>query len=112
MGLFVKNQSRITSYNVCYTKLLRYLAEQGYTIATLGDMYRVPGSKKSLMELQSEGADVRIVYGIPDAVKLAKKQNEKVIFVAIGFETTAVITSYSIHYTKLYDTNYVARRWS
>ncbi|MBB6401801.1 hydrogenase expression/formation protein HypD [Methanococcus maripaludis] len=70
-----------------------YLAEQGHTIATLGDMYRVPGSKKSLMQLQSEGADVKIVYGIGDAVKLAKKQDEKVVFVAIGFETTAPTTA-------------------
>jgi hydrogenase expression/formation protein HypD len=74
-----------------------YLAENGYTITTLGDMYRVPGSKKSLMQLQSEGADVRIVYGIGDAVKLAKEQKEnnkgKVVFVAIGFETTAPTTA-------------------
>ncbi len=74
-----------------------YLAENGYTIGTLGDMYRVPGSNKSLMQLQSEGADVRIVYGIGDAVKLAKEQKEtnkgKVVFVAIGFETTAPTTA-------------------
>ncbi len=74
-----------------------YLAENGYTIATLGDMYRVPGSKKSLMQLQSEGADVKIVYGIGDAVRLAKEQKKnnkgKVVFVAIGFETTAPTTA-------------------
>lgn len=73
-----------------------YLAEQGYTIATLGDMYRVPGSKKSLMELQSEGADVKLVYGIGDAVKLAKEQENKVVFIAIGFETTAPTTAAEI----------------
>ncbi|WP_048055631.1 hydrogenase formation protein HypD [Methanotorris igneus] len=70
-----------------------YLAENGYTIATLGDMYRVPGSEKSLMEAQSEGYDVRIVYGINDAVKIAKKEGNKVVFVAIGFETTAPTTA-------------------
>ncbi|WP_209590019.1 hydrogenase formation protein HypD [Methanococcus voltae] len=70
-----------------------YLAEEGYTIATLGDMYRVPGSDKSLMQLQSEGADVRIVSGIPEAVKIAKTTDKKVVFVAIGFETTAPTTA-------------------
>jgi len=70
-----------------------YLAEEGYTVATLGDMYRVPGSKKSLMELQSEGADIRIVYGIGDAVRIAEKEGNKVVFIAIGFETTAPTTA-------------------
>ncbi|GBF36828.1 hydrogenase formation protein HypD [Methanofervidicoccus abyssi] len=70
-----------------------YLAEEGYTVVTLGDMYRVPGSRKSLMELQSEGADIRIVYGIGDAVRIAEKEGEKVVFIAIGFETTAPTTA-------------------
>ncbi|HIP91493.1 MAG TPA: hydrogenase formation protein HypD [Methanothermococcus okinawensis] len=70
-----------------------YLAEEGYTVATLGDMYRVPGSKKSLMELQSEGADIRIVYGIGDAVRIGEKEGKDVVFIAIGFETTAPTTA-------------------
>ncbi len=68
-----------------------YLCEKGYTICTLGDMYRVPGSKKSLMDLQSEGGDVKIVYGISDSVKLSKKGKD-VVFISIGFETTAPTT--------------------
>ena len=71
-----------------------YLAEKNYIITTLGDMYRVPGSKKSLMELQSEGADVRIVYGIGESIKIAKRENnKKVVFIAIGFETTSPTTA-------------------
>ncbi len=70
-----------------------YLADNGYVITTLGDMYRVPGSEKSLMEKQSEGCDVRIVYSISEAVKMAKKERDKkFVFVAIGFETTAPTT--------------------
>ncbi len=74
-----------------------YLANEGYTIATLGDMYKVPGSSKSLMNLQSEGKDIKIVYGISDAVKLAKNNpDKKVVFVAIGFETTSPTTASEI----------------
>lgn len=70
-----------------------YLADNGYVITTLGDMYRVPGSEKSLMEKQAEGCDVRIVYSISEAVKMAKKERDKkFVFVAIGFETTAPTT--------------------
>jgi hydrogenase expression/formation protein HypD len=83
-----------------------YLAENGYTVATLGDMYRVPGSKKSLMQLQSEGADVKIVYGIGDAVKFAKENpDKKVVFVAIGFETTAPTTASELLSLNNYNSN-------
>ncbi len=65
------------------------LAEQGHIVTTFGDMARVPGTRKSLEGARSEGADVRIVYSIADAVELARKAAKEVIFFAIGFETTA-----------------------
>ena len=53
-------------------------------------MLRVPGSKKDLFTVKSEGGDVRIVYSPLDAVKIAMKNpDKKVVFFAIGFETTA-----------------------
>ncbi|HIC96101.1 TPA: hydrogenase formation protein HypD [Candidatus Bipolaricaulota bacterium] len=65
------------------------LAEQGHILATFGDMARVPGSRGSLEEARSRGADVRIVYSIAEAVELAHRTDREVIFFAVGFETTA-----------------------
>ena len=66
-------------------------------ITTFGDMTRVPATSLSLAELKAKGADVRIVYGPNDAVKIAKENPRKeVIFFAIGFETTAPLIGYEI----------------
>jgi hydrogenase expression/formation protein HypD len=57
---------------------------------SFGDMLRVPGSSKSLLDAKAEGADVRIVYSPLDALKLAKTNPQRqVVFFAVGFETTA-----------------------
>jgi hydrogenase expression/formation protein HypD len=65
------------------------LAKSGATVVTFGDMMRVPGSAGSLLDAKSEGADVKMVYSIDDAVSLAEKKPElKVVFFGIGFETT------------------------
>jgi len=62
----------------------------GVILATFGDMVRVPGSRGSLQDARAEGADVRIVYSPMDAVKLARKHRRTpVIFLGVGFETTA-----------------------
>ena len=51
------------------------------TVVTFGDMMRVPGSAESLLDAKSEGADVRMVYSIDDAVALAEKKPElEVVF--------------------------------
>ncbi|GAG82695.1 unnamed protein product, partial [marine sediment metagenome] len=66
-------------------------------ITTFGDMIRVPATSISLAELKAKGADVRIVYGPNDAVKIAKENpNKEVIFFAIGFETTVPLIGYEI----------------
>ncbi len=69
------------------------LAEQGVRIATYGDMLRVPGTAKSLLEAQAEGAHIDVVYGAAQAVELARGTSEEVVFFATGFETTAVATA-------------------
>jgi hydrogenase expression/formation protein HypD len=57
---------------------------------SFGDMLRVPGSRGDLLSLKSKGADVRTVYSPLDAVNLAAANpSRKVVFFAIGFETTA-----------------------
>lgn len=66
-------------------------------IATFGDMLRVPGSTSSLMQERARGADVRIVYSTLDAVSLAEKNpGKKVVFLGVGFETTAPTIAASI----------------
>jgi hydrogenase expression/formation protein HypD len=70
------------------------LARKGKTAATFGDMIHVPGEKESLQSIRTEGCDVRTVYGIEDAVAVAEKQKDKeVVFMAVGFETTAPTTA-------------------
>ena len=65
------------------------LAKSGATIVTFGDMMRVPGSAESLLDAKSQGADVKMVYSIDDAIALAEKKPElEVVFFGIGFETT------------------------
>jgi len=62
----------------------------GITIATFGDMIRVPGSGTSLLKQRGLGADIRIVYSAYDAFYLAQQDpNQKVVFLGVGFETTA-----------------------
>lgn len=59
-------------------------------LATFGDMVRVPGTSFSLQEAAAAGAEVRIVYSPLDAVQYAKEHPEKqVVFLGVGFETTA-----------------------
>lgn len=66
-------------------------------ITTFGDMLRVPATNISLAELKAKGADIRIVYGPNDAVRIAKENPDKeVIFFAIGFETTVPLIGYEL----------------
>ena len=78
-------------------KAVAYSRLPGTIIATFGDMLRVPGSRSSLQEERARGADVRIVYSPLDAVKLAERHRDRqVIFLGIGFETTAPTIGASI----------------
>ncbi|WP_409200563.1 hydrogenase formation protein HypD [Methanobrevibacter sp. DSM 116169] len=72
------------------------LLDKGVTVTTFGDMLRVPGSNSSLAEAKAEGADVRVVYGINKAVEIAEKENNEVVFIGAGFETTAPTTASEI----------------
>lgn len=74
------------------------LARQTETIiVTFGDMVRVPGSSSSLLREKAIGADIRVVYSPLDALKLAQTSSAKrVIFLGVGFETTAPAIAGSI----------------
>lgn len=76
-----------------------YLAQQKDVIlCSYGDMLRVPGSnQKSLLKAKAQGARVQMVYSIDDAVKLAQNNStKKIIFFAVGFETTTPPTAAAI----------------
>lgn len=63
---------------------------EGVTVATFGDLMRVPGTHSTLEKERAAGRDVRIVYSATDAVALARQLPERtVVFLGIGFETTA-----------------------
>ncbi len=59
-------------------------------LVSYGDMLRVPGSRSDLFRAKAEGAEVRVVYSPMEALKIARENStRKVVFLAIGFETTA-----------------------
>jgi hydrogenase expression/formation protein HypD len=65
-------------------------SEPGVIFCSFGDMLRVPGTRGDLLRLKADGRDIRIVYSPLDAVTLAAKNpDRRVVFFAIGFETTA-----------------------
>jgi hydrogenase expression/formation protein HypD len=69
------------------------LSRAGLTIAVFGDVMKVPGEMGSLNDAKADGGDVRIVFGVDDAVALAKRSQKEVVFMGIGFETTAPTTA-------------------
>lgn len=77
-----------------------WLASQPDVIlATFGDMMRVPGSDVSLMQARAQGSDIRFVYSPLDSLKIAEENpDKKVIFFAVGFETTAPSTAVTLKY--------------
>ncbi len=80
---------------VCVTtagqvELALELARRGAMVATFGDMMRVPGPSGSLAGARAAGGDVRVVYSPQQALELAAREpGREVVFVAVGFETTA-----------------------
>ena len=66
-------------------------------ITTYGDLIRVPGSSSSLDKEKAMGADIRMVYSTLEAINIAKHNpGKKIIFLGIGFETTAPSTAAAI----------------
>jgi len=78
-------------------KAIAYASQDGVIIATFGDMVKVPGSASSLVKEKSNGARIRVVYSSLEALKIAQDNpRSKVIFLGIGFETTAPTVASSI----------------
>ncbi|HXZ41753.1 MAG TPA: hydrogenase formation protein HypD [Terriglobales bacterium] len=71
-------------------KAITLASRQDVILVSYGDMLRVPGSRSDLFRAKAQGGDVRIAYSSMEAVKLARSNpDRKVVFLAIGFETTA-----------------------
>ena len=81
---------------------IRLSLEPDVIVASFGDMLAVPGSiplkgerrgdvRMSLLDARARGGDVRAVYSVFDAKKLAEQNPDKqVAFFSVGFETTVV----------------------
>jgi hydrogenase expression/formation protein HypD len=71
-------------------KAIAIASKPNVVFCSFGDMLRVPGSQRSLLEAKAVGADVRMVYSPLDALELARRNpDQQVVFFAVGFETTA-----------------------
>ncbi|MBL0712953.1 MAG: hydrogenase formation protein HypD [Desulfosarcina sp.] len=76
---------------------IAYARQEDTIVATFGDLLRVPGTRSSLQKEKAEGKDIRVVYSAFDAVKMAAGQRDKrVVFLGVGFETTAPTIAASI----------------
>lgn len=83
--------------NVDLDKAIALAQIPGVIIATFGDMLKVPGSQTSLQKVKANGAEVYTVYSTMDALKIAEENPTKsVVFLGIGFETTAPIIAASV----------------
>lgn len=77
------------------------LMEKGVIVCSFGDMVRVPGSKRSLLQAKAEGGDLRILYSPIEAVAVARENPDReVVFFAVGFETTAPANALSVLHAK------------
>ncbi|MFC4586245.1 hydrogenase formation protein HypD [Sphaerisporangium corydalis] len=69
----------------------------GVIMTSFGDMMRVPGGRGTFLDAMARGADIRMVYSPLDALKIARENpDKKVVFLAIGFETTAPSTAMTV----------------
>ncbi|MFH1051627.1 MAG: hydrogenase formation protein HypD [bacterium] len=78
-------------------KAIQLALNKDVILTSFGDMLRVPGSKHDLLSVKAMGRDVRMVYSPLDAVKIAQNNPyKKVVFFAVGFETTAPANAMSV----------------
>jgi len=72
-------------------------AQPDVILTSFGDMMRVPGGHGSFLDAKARGADIRMVYSPMDALKIARANpDRRVVFMAIGFETTAPSTALTV----------------
>ena len=82
-------------------KAINIASRPDVIFTSFGDMLRVPGSKNDLLSVKANGGNVKMVYSPLDAVNLAEKNpDKKVVFFAVGFETTAPANAMSVFEAK------------
>ncbi len=82
-------------------KALAIASRPDVIFCSFGDMLRVPGSQDDLFKIKGAGGDVRVVYSPLDAVNIARENPDKeVVFLAIGFETTAPANAMAVKVAK------------
>lgn len=82
-------------------KALAIASRKDVMFTSFGDMLRVPGSTNDLLSIKAAGGSVRMVYSPLDAVKLAQEHpDKKIVFFAVGFETTAPANAMSVWQAK------------
>ena len=91
----VTHESEVAAY-------LELAARSDVIIATFGDLMRVPGpGGASLKKAQAEGARIEVVYSPFDALAVAQANpGDKVVFLGIGFETTAPTVAATVRQAK------------
>ncbi len=78
-------------------KAIKIAKREDVIFTSFGDMLRVPGSEEDLLSIKAKGGNVKMVYSPLDAVKIAKENpDKKVVFFAVGFETTAPANAMSV----------------
>ncbi len=78
-------------------KAIAYSLKEDVIVATFADMLKVPGSTSSLQEARSNGGHIEIVYSPLEIIDLAKKNaTKKIVFLAIGFETTIAVIAATV----------------
>ncbi|MDZ7838249.1 MAG: hypothetical protein U5N58_10005 [Actinomycetota bacterium] len=86
--------------------ILEIIKNHELKLFSFGDMIRVPGTESSLLEQKTRGKDITICYSPTDALNYAvQNPHKKVLFVAIGFETTIPLSSVVIKRAAEYDLN-------
>lgn len=104
-GMLPKNVNLLSGPGcpVCVTsqedidKAIELAKDRNVIIVTFGDMVRVPGTNSSLEKERGNGADVRIIYSPSEALRIARENPaKKVVFLAIGFETTSPLIAASL----------------
>jgi len=82
-------------------KAIEIASRPDVIFCSFGDMLRVPGSCRDLLSVKAEGGNVRMVYSPLDSVKIAQQNPErKVVFFAVGFETTAPANAMAVWQAK------------
>lgn len=76
---------------------IEILKKNNVIIATFGDMIRVCGTNGNLLDEKSKGKDVKIIYSPLELIDMSEKiKNKKIVFLGVGFETTAPVIALSI----------------